>query len=241
MVHIAICEDTQADMEEACRHIRQYGARHNLPLQLHCFSTGEALLETLQKGQYQIVFMDVFLGRQSGVEVSRRIAAIDPDASLVFLTISPEYALEGYEVNAVHYLIKPVNPEKVAQAMERCEQKLIKHMRAISVRSGRTDISILLDNIEFLEVHNKMTTLHTRAGDVCTYTALDTLEKELGGLPFLRSHRFAIVNLQYVERWTPNGFEMHSGATVPIRRSGGTAARQQYFDFLFAKNRNEIE
>ena len=108
MLRLAICDDRTEDRERLCRLLKEYGQYNNLELTVDQWSTGEDFLLSFAPGRYQLVFLDIYMKQINGVETARTIREQDEDCAIVFVTTSPEHAVEGFSVNALHYLLKPL-------------------------------------------------------------------------------------------------------------------------------------
>ena len=124
---IAVCDDTQSDREQVSEYIRQYANRSTLDIEIDMFSNAESLLFPFKKSVYKIIFLDILLNKMSGVEAAFKIREIDNECVIIFTTTSPDYRAEGFEVGAIHYLIKPVSFEKIEEALKIAEQMNFSH------------------------------------------------------------------------------------------------------------------
>ncbi|WP_320956647.1 response regulator, partial [Enterocloster asparagiformis] len=113
---VAICDDEKAECEKVSGILAQKMRKRREPLQIVCFQQGEDLIEQYEDGRkpgYDLIFMDIFLQKENGMEIVRRLRGYDRNVSVVFLTGSPDYAVESYEVWADGYLLKPVSQDKL--------------------------------------------------------------------------------------------------------------------------------
>jgi len=163
-----------------------------------------------------------------------------PTRARAIITSSRDYAIEGFELKARHYIIKPISEEKIVEALNRCLAMLTEDCKAIKIPVGKLERAIRLKDIIYVEVFNKVSVIHTANEEIKTYLPLTQLESVLGGSPFLRCHRCSIVNMNCVEDFTTTDFIMKNGDRVGIPRSNSVAVRQQYLDFVFSKVRGDI-
>ncbi len=238
-MRIAICEDLNDERQYLSTSVEEYCRNNFYNAIIMEYDSGEALLEVFAKEKFEIVFMDVYMKSLSGIDTAREIRAIDPDCLLVFVTGSREFALDGFALNALHYLLKPINGEKIAEVFARA--KKIKHQlqKYIEVLSDRITVKILVNSIQYVEVYDKACFIHKKDEKLKTYLSLDELAQKLETDSFLRCHRSYIVNMQAIVSVEENDFLLQSGVRVPIRQSEKRAIKQRYMDFLFAVAREE--
>lgn len=220
-MRIAVCEDNAADMDAICGCIKEYCEKNCYESEIFRFESGEALLSRFGQETFNIVFLDVFLTGMSGVETARRIRETDPNCTLIFVTVSSDYALDSYSVGALSYVVKPVKQKSMEKALFMCRQEFIKSSRFIRVPVSRQNqIDIPLAGIQYIEVYGRDSLFHMSAGTITTRLPLAEIESMLGGSPFLRCHRCYIVNMNYVGDMREKEFLMLNGDIVPIRKNG---------------------
>lgn len=222
---IAVCEDNAADQALVCDYITRYCAEHCFVCELYRFGSGEALLEVFAPGVFDILFLDIYMGGVTGMEVARKIRERDTDCALVFITVSEDHLRESFSVYVTSYVVKPIRPEEMAAALTACRRVFQRSARCIEVMSERQAVKIPLVRIRFVEVLDKVTWFHTGQGAVKTYLPIDEAERALGGGPFLRCHRAFIVNMNHIAAVEERDFLMRDGARVPMRKNGGKELR----------------
>ncbi|MDL2238511.1 LytTR family DNA-binding domain-containing protein [Christensenellaceae bacterium OttesenSCG-928-K19] len=240
-MNIAVCEDYAPDRILLCGTIENYFSRMGYAGELCCFETGEELLAAFSSGSFDIVFLDIFLPGISGVDVARKIREADPDCILLFTTVSLDHALDGFEVQASGYVVKPIDQEKMDKALYMCREVLSKNGRTIEIPSGRDgSLSLPLGNILYIEVYGKFSLFHMQGGVFEARQPLDEIEQRLGGIPFLRCHRSYIVNMNYVDEIDAESFVMKNGDLVPMRKNGRREVKITFSRFL-ARQALEVE
>ena len=239
MVYIAVCEDEQEHQEKISVLLKKYGAVNCCDFEISFFSTATDFWEHYQPGSFNIVFLDIFLENDNGIEIGKKLRNLGEDCQIVFITSSRDFAIEGFELKARHYIIKPIAEEKMFEALNRCLTMIADDTKCIRIPNGKLEVAIRLKDIIYVEVFNKVSILHTASEEVKTYMSLSELEKLLGGTPFLRCHRCSIINMNCVDDYTTADFIMKNGDKVAIPRSNSVAVRQKYLDFVFTKVRGE--
>ncbi|MDL2225631.1 LytTR family DNA-binding domain-containing protein [Eubacteriales bacterium OttesenSCG-928-M02] len=238
-MYIGVCDDCAADRQALIAHINTYFENREHPIPIKVYGSGEELLSRYHKDDIGVLFLDIYMNELNGMEVARRIRAQDERVQLIFTTTSMDYALEGYGVGALQYLLKPVSYEGVRDALSRCKEMLREMERSITILSNRMQIRVSVGDIRYIEVEKNRCVIHTKKGEVITYTTLSELEQQLGGAPFLRTHRSYLINMDYVNKVMENDFLMDNRALVPIRIGDKTQTKQQYLDYIWGNLREE--
>lgn len=118
---IAIVDDLKLDAEQLSHLILSYMKEHRIPTAApEIFPNGETFLASFTVGSFDIVFLDIYMDGLSGMETAQKLRTLDASCRIVFVTTSPDFAVDSYDVNAAFYLLKPVTMERVSKALERC-------------------------------------------------------------------------------------------------------------------------
>ena len=230
---IAVCEDMHSDATALCEHIEDYFSRMGYMGEVTTFETGEELLAAFTPGAFSIVFLDIYLPGLSGMDTARRIREADPDCLLIFVTVSLDHAMDGFEVRASGYVVKPLDRSKMDKALFMCREVLQKNALAIEIPTGRdTTMTLLLPNIQYLEVLGNRLCFHLHGGVFEARMTLGEAEAMVGGEPFLRCHKSYVVNMNHVERVGSQDLTMKNGDIVPMRINGRNEVKAEIARFL---------
>ena len=238
MLHLAVCDDRTEDRERLCRLLEEYGQHNNLELSVDQWSTGEDFLHAFVPGRYQLLFLDIYLNQLNGVETARTIREQDEDCAIVFVTTRTDHALEGFDVNALHYLLNPITAAQLDTGFHRLTRLQKKEPAYITVRSQRLEVRCNVDEIVFAEIYDKLCLIHTKTNTIQTYTPLDEIERQVPVNLFLRCHRSYLVNMSYITRMEDTQFTVHDQHLIPIRKNDRQTLKQRYLDYLFATTRS---
>ena len=160
--------------------------------------------------------MDIEMGDMSGVELAKRLRQMGAGLQIVFLTGYMEYIAEGYDVEALHYLIKPVAQEKLGAVLDRAVERLKTRENVLLLSLPDGVVRLPLYEIRYLEVMKNYVTLHA-VEEYSVKRSLSELTKELDE-SFYRIHRSYIVNLRFVKRITRTEVTLKDGAALPLSR-----------------------
>lgn len=236
-MHIVICEDTENDLRRLEELVRTAIFDINLDAKLTCFSSGEELLRAVGDGfSPSVCFLDVYMQDITGVDTARKLKQTHPNCAMVFVTSSPDHMADGFDIGAVHYLLKPASREQVETALQRAISAVGFETRYVELTVNRKPIRILLGDILYVETQGNYCHIFLRGSSEPqrVYMRLDELENMLSQKRFLRCHYSFIVNLDAVTASTEDGcFLLQGGAKVPIRQRGRKEILNAYSDYYF--------
>ena len=162
------------------------------------FGSGEEFLGGYQP-VYDIVLMDIELPGINGMETAKALRRLDSFVLLVFVTNMVQYAVSGYEVDALNYILKPVNRFDFALKMNKAISRTAKRTeKSVQIRAGKDLYMLPVAAIRYLEVDGHYIVYHTTEGDYSEYITLKEAEKKLDKPYFVRCNRCYLVNLKYV-------------------------------------------
>ena len=234
-MNIAVCENDAADCAALCAILDGYIKQNRYTAEIRTFESGELLLAEFTLGAFDLVFLDIYMDGINGIQTARRIRQIDPVCALIFITSSPNHALEGFSVRAAGYVVKPIREKEMLSALLQCQEVFMRNARYIEIRTDRTDIKLPLSSIFYVEVYNKTAHFHTQSGVYQTRKSMDDIEQELGGEPFYRCHQSYIINMNHIERITSTDIVMRIGSSVPMRQRGRDEIRSDIAQFVSSR------
>lgn len=225
MLHIAIVEDNKADSDLLQELLHQYEQDNSCRFQITCFSNGMSFLDEYE-AKYDIILMDIEMPQLDGMSTAKRLREIDSTVCLIFITNLAQYAINGYEVDAIDFLLKPLEyfqfSLRLHKAIHICG---LWKERSIAVDTQDALIRLPLNEIYYVESEKHYLTFRTKRGE---YRSRGTIKTVMGELPretFARSHSSYLVNLGYVERIERKQVIVH-GMALPVSR----ACRQELID-----------
>ncbi len=232
---IAVCDDLREEQIQLASHIRTYCADQSLEVGIKLFSSGEELLDSFQPGMFHILFLDIYMGELDGVDVARRIREKDQTCAIIFATTSEDHGLVSYEVQASDYLVKPIQAEDVASAMDWCVEQIRSTYRLLTVSCESGIVQLPLRDIQYIEIQGHTAMLYAEDRVLVTRRGLDELEQEIHNPDFLRCHRSFLVNMNHVRWLDKTSFRLHSGASVPIGSTISSKVKDQFMSWFFVK------
>lgn len=231
MLKIAICDD-----DEWIRRSLRAVIQKQTDVQADLYESGEELLA--KETDYDILFLDICLKTQddahrlNGMETARELRT-HSDALIIFITAAPDYVYEAYDVEAFHYLLKPIDEKKLEEVISRAAAKVEgkKNVPSLLIKTNGKFLRIPLEDIYYAENDGRKVALHTRKGEFSYYEKMEILEKKLAK-GFFRCHRGYLVNLQEIAGYDRTSITLKCGDTVFLSKQkyGGFVAA--YMDYL---------
>lgn len=230
-----ICDDQAADRELLLEFCIRYARENRLPITTLAFENAGALLQNREARGADTLFLDIYMEGALGVDAALILRSKGFRGSIVFTTTSCEHYADGFEVEAVHYLLKPVTWPFFCEAMRRVHDRISTQARMLRVTAGHTEVDVDVSGLRYIEVYGHKTILHTCKGEITVDQSLSALEERLGGDPFLRCYRYFIVNMDYVDRVVEDAFLMKDGREIPLSRDGRAAIKNRYLSYVFKR------
>lgn len=219
MYRLAICDDNPADADYVTSLIREWNQKAGIPLRIDQYLSAEAFLFAYEgDDSVDVLFLDIEMGAMSGIQLAKKLRAMNSGLQIVFVTGYMEYIDQGYDVEALHYLIKPVTGEKLGAVLDRAMARLMARGHALTLSAAGSRVRLLLHEIRYLEVMKNYVTVYAEDGrEYSVKRTLNELERELDD-GFYRIHRSIIVNLRFVKKVTKSEVVLKDGTELPLSR-----------------------
>ncbi len=215
---LAICDDEPRQADWLAELVADWARQRALLLTVERFPSAEAFLFCHeQEKAVDILLLDIEMSGMSGVELARRVRAQDKRVQIVFVTGYADYLADGYEVEALHYLLKPVQPQKLAAVLDRAVQRLADRRRTLLVSAGEETVRLPLHEIGWVEVFGNYVTIHTAQKSYTVKKTLQQVELSLDD-SFFRTGRSHLVNLRFVQSISRSQVVLRGGVTLPLAR-----------------------
>lgn len=232
-INIAVCEDNTEDM----LRLRSAISETNIPCSVSEYRNAEGLLWDIEtdRKRFDIFMLDIYLPEANGVEAAQRIRAQNSTAPIIFISTSEEFYREAFDVYAFNYLIKPIDPELLADVLDRAVQNLDKSRdEAIEITFRGKVTSLNYSEIAFISSFNHSVCFHMQdGGEYTSYGKLDETAAHIRSELFVRCHKSFVVNLANVRELNTDGFITNDGSYVPISRTYSASAKESYRKRLF--------
>ena len=214
---IAIVDDSKIDAEFVQNILNSWAEQRQANIQAEVFPSAESFLfRYAEDKDWDIMLLDIEMGAMDGVTMAKRVRQDNEAVQIVFITGYSDYIAEGYEVAALHYLMKPVNREKLLTVLDRALEKRKQEERYLNLEAYGEMVRIPFYEIRYLDVRQNYVTVHAKA-DYTVKRTLGEFEKELDQR-FCRVGRGIILNLKYIQRVTKTEVRLSDGTALPLPR-----------------------
>ena len=215
----------------------KYRLQRESELQSVAFHSPLDLLAEIERGvRYDILFLDVLMPGETGIDTAAEIRHYDQNVKIIFLTSSAEYAVQSYTVGAYFYQLKPIQEESLFRLMDSVISACEKEKSDSLVLRCKNGISrIELRNLEYCEVFHRTLLIHLTNGKVLeSIGSMDELTRQLESCgAFIRPHRSYLVNLEYVQNLSYRAITMRSLAEIPLPRGKYQEIKDTYLEYAF--------
>lgn len=228
-MRVAICDDEKIQLSITKTSVEN--AYNSLDLIVDTYTSGIELLNAVDVVNYDLIILDIEMPGVNGIDTAKRLRKIEDKTAIVFLTSHVEYALEGYEVNALRYLTKPASTEKLSEIITYLlEQK--KKDKRILLRNSEDVEMVCVADIYYMEAQDQMIRVVTDKGEYRNRYNLGDYETEISAYGFFRIHRGYLINLGHVLKMTGREIIMEDGAALPISRTKEAALKNALLHYV---------
>lgn len=232
-LQIAICDDEPAMLEYLDALVNQWGESRGEPVNAQCFPSAQALwFEWAENPRFDVLLLDIQMQGLDGVTLARRIRETDEKCAIIFITGTAEFAADGYDVAALHYLIKPVDEAKLFACLDKAAAQLRRVPKQLLLPVAGVQTRFCADDIFYAEAFAHTVCIHTGEGGLEAQASIGELEKELAGEPFIRCHRSYLVNLRQIRRIDKSELTLDSGERLPVSRRLYAAVNDAFIRFF---------
>ena len=213
----AVCDDNEAYAQYIAELAARWAERMAVPAEIERFSSAEAFLFRYEERRdFDVLLLDIEMAGMDGVELAKTIRRDNDGIQIVFITGYTDYIGQGYEVSALHYLIKPVDEEKFDQVLTRAAGRLARNEPFLTLELPGETVRVPLPEIRYIDVRQNYTTVHAKR-DYTLKRPLAEFEAALDQR-FFRIGRSCIVNLTCIRRVTRTEAELTGGERLPLPR-----------------------
>lgn len=233
-MRIAVCDDIQKELEKILTALGVYEKAHpELCFEIDEYSTAMEILDAVEKGKgYDIAFLDICMPEILGTDIAGEMLSKSPDMGIIFLTVSGEYAVEAFAMNATHYLLKPFSQDEFDTAMDRAVKKMM-DCDIISLSCVDGVYRIRINEIVFIESQGHYLMLRLSGGEILRMRKkiVQMFEEIKKYSQFIQVGASYIANLSFVRKISVDAMKMYNGAKIPIPRRSSGNVQKAYMEF----------
>lgn len=200
MIRIAIVEDEKEERDQIREFVRRFSCENKIEIITEEFSDGAQLVQEYERN-FDVLFLDIEMENLNGIETAREIRKKDKDVTILFITNLFQYAIEGYEVEAIDFVIKPVNYVSFASRMEKVLKRLEqKARRLVLFQVKKETVMLNAHDIVLVETSNKKTIIRMEEEAVSCSESMQEIQSKLEPYGFYRCHSGFLVNMNYIKK-----------------------------------------
>jgi len=248
-MNFALVDDVEIELQQLEQQLISCLSEKRIDYKIFTFSSGEQFLSACRPGCFDAVFLDNLMDGLNGIETARRLRGSDPRIPIIFITNEVSFALEGYTVQAMDYILKPVTAERLRLTVDRLTSQLGSRS-FVEIRENRVNRRLLLDDIKYVRSVGHFLEIYTGSEVLKPYMTLESflsLLQQLGEYDsadssrrFQNCCRGYVINFDHVSHLGSRDFILSDETVVPVSRSKYREMQSAYASYLFAKTRNGL-
>lgn len=236
-MRIAIVDDIAAERNLLHTRLNYKLKQRSIQADVLEYESGEAFLADAEQQPFTVVFLDIYMDGMSGMEAAKALRKLDTDCLLIFTTTSTDHALEGFQVRAMHYLVKPYTEQDLTALIDEILSRIPQPDNYLTVKVSGSDIQLPFKEMLYAEHFSHMIHVHT------TGTRVLTTRMSFGQFtaPLKEDDRFflcsrgIVINMEHAVDFDGTAFLLDNGSSIPVSRDLIKTARQTFMNFLFQR------
>ncbi len=231
MIHIAVCDDNLNDLKKLTQLVKQSPLTS---ITLHEFNDPNQCLTSIQNGmRYDFFLLDILMNEDNGIDIAKVIRETHHDAPLFFITSTIEFALQGYEVNASRYYLKPIEEERFLHDLNMTLKQIEKSKNAcITINNQEGLTKIQLSDIYYIESMLRTIIIHTKTHQYQMIGKISELEEQLKDEDFVRVHKSFLVNLKYIKNIFKDTITLDNNMTILLSKHRSKQTHERLMSYI---------
>lgn len=236
MIQIAICDDERPILDMMCVYIESFRQKYALELNVCLYSEGKNLLNSGEK--YDIIFLDIGLGKENGIEIGKEIRKMDKKVKIIYVTAFTDHMKDAFCVHAFEYLTKPVSEEKVHKILlEAVTYDGTNVANSMTFQTKNGMVTLKVDEIMYFEYCKRSVLLYHENDSVYELPGekISNIADKMKPYHFEVSHKSFVVNLCQVSFVKGYNIQLKSGKQVPLSQLYSKKFRQSMHEYLYTR------
>lgn len=215
---IAICDDMEEDVKYISSAVNKWAEKENITVDIETFPSAESFLfRYAEQKTFDILLLDVEMRGISGIELAKQIRSDNNYVEIIFVTSHFELSGEGYEVDALHYLVKPITESKLTKVLSKADKKLSVEPLSLVVACNGQTIKLFEKDILYIESFQHYIVIHTNNCEYKLKENISSIAEKLSDV-FYRTHRSYLVSLKHVVKISRTAVWVNNGTELPLAR-----------------------
>lgn len=231
-LRIAICDDEEVQRKLLKKYLEEWAGGKGIPVEIRLFPSGEGFLFAWEDDRdYVLLVLDIEMGKMNGMELAAAVRRQDEEIPILFVTGYDRYMAQGYEVSALHYLLKPINKEKLFAVLDRLERKG-KAEPKLLLQTEEGVLSLPVSKVWYVEARAHQCVLYTAEEEYVLRSSMGEMVRYLGEYrEFVRCHRSYLVNVGHVSAIVKPELVLDDKRRLPVSRSAEKEVNRMFIDF----------
>lgn len=228
-MRIAVCDDEVSQVALLEKLLSEWAKEHKIAITVVPFFSGEEFIFHWEDDkEYDLLILDIEMGKMNGMEMAKKIRQTDEQLPILFITGYDDYMAQGYEVAAIHYLLKPVNQEKLFEVLDRVQKKE-KQEERLFFQGKEGNLGFLMSQIWYVEALGHQCVLYTKEKEWTLRQSISEVEEYLcQRKEFIRCHRSYLINLQHVSALIKTEVILDNNKRLPLSRSASKKVNEAF-------------
>ncbi|NCB42433.1 MAG: response regulator transcription factor [Clostridia bacterium] len=237
MIRIGLCDDEEQELLNLSGLLESYkeSTKSEYNISYEAFKNSLDLLAAIESGKvFDILLLDIVMPQMNGIKLAKEIRRKDANSKILFLSTTSDFAVESYEVEAFHYIVKPIRKDIFFDQIARAVKSIVgEENQFLLVKSKKELRKVRFNEIQYAEIIDHTIYLHLRKGElVKNFGTMEQLESALcADSRFIKPHRSYLLNMDCIESISPGGIRTTEGKHIPISRKLYKSIRQAYIDY----------
>ena len=233
MYRVAICDDEATSLQINEALTAQVLTECGIEYETVCFTDMESMIKSLsdKNADYDVLLCDILAVGMNGIEAAKELRRLGGSVSIIFISSTAEYALEGYQVDALRYLQKPIQVEKLKEALLSAYKMKDNKGDTLTFQVGDKLYKIPFGEIEYLESQGRETIVSTINEQISVHMKFSDMEQLLPEESFVRCHRSYIINMNYVKDLARYRFLTKRGVEIPVSQLQYVDVKKKFMEF----------
>lgn len=229
-LNIAICDDELVQRNYLKKLIKEWSSENHC-VSIKCFTSAENFIFEYQDDKnIDIILLDIQMKEINGIDLAKYIRESDEHMQIIFITGFSDYILQGYDVYALHYLLKPITEETLFKLLDKAYKNIQKKPETILINSNGENILLQINEIMYIEANNHICNIYTPTTQLIINKPLKKFSSLLSK-NFIQSHRSYIINLKYIKKITKTDIVLDNNSSVPLSRRKYNNANQAFITY----------
>lgn len=232
-MRMAIVDDVNAEQEMIKKYISEWADNHGELMEFRCFESSESFLFSWEEDKtYDLLVLDIEMGAMNGLELAGKMRAEGVLIPILFVTGYDEYMQYGYDVDALHYLLKPVDKERLFMTLNKLKAPAREEIKCLILNTKDEVKRISVNDLMYVEANGHGSTIHTKDAVFEVRESFGTIEKSISGESnILKCHRAFVVNLRYCAAIKNGSLILDNNEAIPISRNHVKDVQTQFLKY----------